>query len=217
MPAGTVLDWHTHEDHQLARAAQGVLTVRSGSSAWVLPSTRALWIPVGVPHETLSANAATMRSAYIRSDRCAIQWSECTPVVVTDFMAQLLEYLTDDELDAGQRARAESFLVDLVEPVSVVSFDVRMPTEERSRRVAEQLVENPLTVGPWRSGDTTSVRAAAPSLELFSPRPTSRSVGGSLLRRRAAMDALADGVPVATVAHFGGLRISERVRGITST
>ncbi len=27
MPAGTRFDWHTHEDHQLAWAASGVLTV----------------------------------------------------------------------------------------------------------------------------------------------------------------------------------------------
>src|SRR5882672_9916492 len=54
MPAGLVFDWHTHDDHQLAWAASGVLTVRTRESAWVLPTTRALWIPAGLPHETLS-------------------------------------------------------------------------------------------------------------------------------------------------------------------
>ena len=66
MPAGTVFDWHVHEDHQLAWAASGVLTVRSGVEAWVLPPTRALWIPAGVRHETLSEGVATMRTAYVR-------------------------------------------------------------------------------------------------------------------------------------------------------
>src|SRR5215469_13489393 len=47
MPAGLVFDWHTHRDHQLAWAASGVLTVRTQASAWVLPPTRALWIPAG--------------------------------------------------------------------------------------------------------------------------------------------------------------------------
>src|SRR5579863_3627765 len=94
MPPGTVFDWHTHDDHQLAWASQGVLTVRSGSSAWVLPPTRALWIPKGVRHETLSASAATMRSAYVRPERCPIVWTDCTPVVASPLMAELLEYLT---------------------------------------------------------------------------------------------------------------------------
>ncbi len=124
MPAGTVFDWHTHDDHQLAWAATGVLTVRSGTQAWVLPPTRALWIPAGVRHETLSQGAATMRSAYLRPSMCSIVWSECTPVVATALMAELLGYLERDDLDPASRAHAERVLVDLLEPVRTVSFDV---------------------------------------------------------------------------------------------
>ena len=67
MPAGTRFDWHTHEDHQLAWAASGVLTVLTAEATWVLPPTRALWIPAGLPHETASdGGRATMRSLYIQ-------------------------------------------------------------------------------------------------------------------------------------------------------
>src|SRR5271169_6805618 len=111
MPAGTVFDWHTHSDHQLAWAAKGVLTVRSGTEAWVLPPTRALWIPGGVRHETLSASSTTMRAAYVHPEACAIVWSDCTPVVATPLMADLLGYLEDEELDWSRRAHAERVLV----------------------------------------------------------------------------------------------------------
>src|SRR5579864_5716347 len=79
MPAGSVFDWHTHPDHQLAWAASGVLTVRTEASAWVLPPTRALWIPAGLRHETMSAGTATMRTAYVRPHLCPITWTDCTP------------------------------------------------------------------------------------------------------------------------------------------
>jgi quercetin dioxygenase-like cupin family protein len=72
MPAGTVFDWHTHADHQLAWPASGVLTVRSGTDAWVLPPTRALWIPAGVRHETLwelDDDADGLRASRRMSDR----------------------------------------------------------------------------------------------------------------------------------------------------
>ena len=91
MPAGTVFDWHVHEDHQLAWAASGVLTVRSGAEAWVLPPTRALWIPAGVRHETLSEGVATMRTAYVRPSSCSIAWTTCTPIEVSPLVAALLE------------------------------------------------------------------------------------------------------------------------------
>ena len=52
MPAGTLFNWHAHQDHQLAWASAGVLTVLTEAATWVLPPTRALWIPAGLPHET---------------------------------------------------------------------------------------------------------------------------------------------------------------------
>src|ERR1700689_117486 len=107
MPAGTVFDWHVHEDHQLAWALSGVLTVRSGREAWVLPPTRALWIPAGVRHETLSDGVATMRTAYVRTSSCSISWPTCTPVVVSPLVAELLGYLEEDELEPSYRSHAE--------------------------------------------------------------------------------------------------------------
>src|SRR5215813_13014858 len=82
MAAGKRFDWHTHSSHQLAWAASGVLTVRTQDAAWVLPPTRALWIPVGVRHETLTAGqaATTMRSLYVRPAAALPDWAEPTPV-----------------------------------------------------------------------------------------------------------------------------------------
>jgi quercetin dioxygenase-like cupin family protein len=80
MPAGVVFNWHVHDDHQLAWAAVGVLTVRTQQADWVLPPTRALWIPAGLKHETLAAGTATMRSLYIRPDRSPAGWAEPVPV-----------------------------------------------------------------------------------------------------------------------------------------
>ena len=88
MPAGTVFDWHTHDEHQLAWASSGVLTVRSGSEAWVLPPTRALWIPAGVRHETLSDGVATMRTAYLRPESFPDSWRTCTPVEVSPHLRE---------------------------------------------------------------------------------------------------------------------------------
>src|SRR5580704_3543877 len=151
MPAGTVFDWHVHGDHQLAWAASGVLTVRSGTEAWVLPPTRALWIPAGVRHETLSEGAATMRTAYVRPASCPIAWTTCTPVEISPLVAELLGHL-EGELDSSTRTHAELLLVDLLEPVPTFSFAVKMPTDDRALRVAEMLIDDPAvdrTLAEW--------------------------------------------------------------------
>jgi AraC-like DNA-binding protein/uncharacterized RmlC-like cupin family protein len=205
MPPGTVFDWHTHTDHQLAWAASGVLTVRSGAEAWVLPPTRALWIPAGVPHETLSASSTTMRSAYVRPDHCPIRWSECTPVVATPLMASLLDYLADGSLEASRRTNAEVLLVDLLEPIDAISVEVRLPIDDRARRVAELLAEDPAddrTLAEWGHEVGASGRTLARSFVTDTGLPFGR--WRSLLRLRTAMEALAAGEPVARVAEAVG-------------
>ena len=59
MTAGSVFEWHSHADHQLAWAARDVLTVRTGSATWMLPPARALWIPAGLD-STIMHSAAVI-------------------------------------------------------------------------------------------------------------------------------------------------------------
>ncbi|HEV3328128.1 MAG TPA: helix-turn-helix transcriptional regulator [Acidimicrobiales bacterium] len=209
MPPGTVFDWHTHREHQLAWASSGVLTVRSGIEAWVLPPTRALWIPAGVRHETLSASTTTMRSAYVRPDDCPIGWTDCTPVVATPLMASLLEYLADESLETSRRTNAEVVLVDLLAPIPAVSVEVRMPTDDRARRVADLLAEDPSddrTLADWGHDVGASSRTLARSFLSDTGLPFGR--WRSLLRLRIAMEALAAGRPVASVASQVGYESS---------
>jgi AraC-like DNA-binding protein len=205
MPAGTVFDWHTHADHQLAWAAGGVLTVRSGTEAWVLPPTRAIWIPAGVRHEVLSEGVATMRAAYIRPSSCSITWSECTPVAAPPLMAELLTYLESDVLELTRRTHAEKVLVDILEPVVVISFDVRMPADDRALRVAQSLTDDPAddrTLSEWGRDVGASSRTLARAFQDDTGLPFAR--WRAMLRLRVAMASLGAGEPVSEVARSVG-------------
>ena len=109
MPAGTRFDWHTHVDHQLAWAASGVLTVITEDATWVLPPTRALWIPAGLPHKTGAEGRATMRTLYIRPELCPVTWAEPTPVAASRLLAELIGYL-GGTLDTPHRLHAGALL-----------------------------------------------------------------------------------------------------------
>jgi hypothetical protein len=152
MPAGLVFDWHTHPDHQLAWAASGVLTVRAAATAWALPRTRALWIPAGIRHQTMSAGTAVMRALYIRPAWCPIAWPDCTPVAASPLLAELIGYLEDPGLDPDQRGHAETLLADLLQPVAMTTIEVRLPAEDRARQVAQALTGDPAdgrTLAQW--------------------------------------------------------------------
>jgi len=200
MPAGTVFDWHTHQDHQLAWAASGVLTVLTAERTWVLPPTRALWIPAGLPHETGADGRATMRSLYVRPGAFG-GWSAPTAVVASPLLAELIGYLADPELDAVRRVHAETLLADLLKPVPVTAIELRLPDSGPARRVAEALRRDPAdkrTLRDWGREVGASERTLARAFAAGAGVPFGR--WRTLLRLQAALPALAAGDVVGRVA-----------------
>lgn len=135
---------HLHDTHQLVWAANGVLTVVADTGTWVLPPSRALWIPAGLPHETIASERSTMRTLYLDVESCPIRWQSPRPVLATALLAALVEHLSQgSDLEPQHRARAEELIFDLLEPVEVATIQVTMPSDERALEVAHALVSDP--------------------------------------------------------------------------
>jgi AraC-like DNA-binding protein len=207
MQPGTKFDWHTHPDHQLAWAASGVLTVLTAAATWVLPPTRALWIPAGLPHETGASGRATMRSLYVRPQMCPISWPDPTPVAARPLLVELIGYLDRETLDTEQRTRAEAVLADLLQPVAMNTIEVRLPGEDRAAEVAQALTADPAdtrTLAQWGHSIGASERTLARSFQADTGVPFGR--WRTLLRLQAALPALASGQPVSTVSRHVGFQ-----------
>jgi AraC-like DNA-binding protein/quercetin dioxygenase-like cupin family protein len=205
MPPGRVFDWHTHPDHQLAWAATGVLTVRTATAAWVLPPTRALWIPAGLRHETLSVGTATMRTLYIRPELCPVSWPDPVPVGASPLLAELIGYLEDPDLGPDRRSHAEAMLADLLQPVTMTTIEVRMPDDERAKQVADALAASPAdgrTLAEWGRDVGASERTLARGFVAGTGLAFGR--WRALLRLQSALPALAAGEPVGNVARHVG-------------
>jgi AraC-like DNA-binding protein len=205
MVAGTTFARHAHDDHQLAWATRGVLTVHTDEATWVLPPTRALWIPAGVRHVTHASGAATMRTVYLQPDRCPVDWAAPTPVAVGGLLAELIAHLGAAELDHERRARAESVLIDLLEPLRVATIELRMPRDPRALDVAAALVDDPAskrTLGQWGREVGASERTLARAFQAETGVPFGR--WRTQLRLQAALPTLAEGGSVATASDHAG-------------
>jgi AraC-like DNA-binding protein len=199
MPPGTRFDWHTHVDHQLAWAASGVLTVLTEDATWVLPPTRALWIPAGLPHETGAEGRATMRTLYIRPGLSPVNWSAPTPVAASRLLAELIGYL-GGTLEATHRTHAEVLLADLLTPTPRAAIQVRLPSSGPARRVALALRADPRdrrTLEEWGHEVGASGRTLARAFVAEAGVPFGR--WRTLLRLQAALPLLAAGQPVSRV------------------
>jgi AraC-like DNA-binding protein/quercetin dioxygenase-like cupin family protein len=205
MESGKRFAWHSHDRHQLAWAADGVLTVIAETHTWVLPPTRALWIPAGVVHETLAAEKATMRTLYLKPELCPITWPAPQPLAATRLLAELITYLSDVPLAPAERSRAESLLLDLLRPVATTTIEVTMPTDERALDVARGLLADPAdgrSLAEWGRTVGASARTLTRAFVGETGIPFRR--WRTAVRLRAALPHLASGEPISAVADSVG-------------
>jgi AraC-like DNA-binding protein len=189
----------------LALAASGVLVMGGEATSWVLPRTRALWIPAGVRHSVAVAGPTTMLSAYVDPDRCPLRWTEPTVVAASGLLGALVAHLARPTLPPPERRRAEAVLWDIVEPLPVTTLSPPLPEDERARRVADGLIAD-VTDGRPLAAWGREVGASARTLARLFTAETGLGFERwrATARLAAALPLLADGVSVGATAHRVG-------------
>jgi AraC-like DNA-binding protein/quercetin dioxygenase-like cupin family protein len=196
---------HRHDEHQLAWTASGVLTMATAESTWVLPRSRALWMPAGRDHSVNVTLSAQMYSLYFRPRPVGAGWTEPTVVAVSPLLGELILHLTDHAVSGDERRRAEALVFDLLEPVSVAPLHTPPLRDERARFIADALAaapDDPRTLAEWGRAAGASER----TLSRIFVRDTGLSFREwrAQLRLIAALPLLAAGAAVASVSSAVG-------------
>lgn len=201
LPAGLWFDAHEHPQHQIVWAARGVILVETEGGHWVLPPTRALWVPGGMTHRTGTNDGADMRGIFLEPARTPLDFTRPTMLRVTRLLHDLFDHLTVDTSDAGQRERAEAVIFDLLKPLDVIPIGAPLPEDPRAHEVAAALLADPAderTLGEFATAVSTSTRTLA---RLFRE-DTGITFGQwrTQIRLAASLPLLAAGLPLARIA-----------------
>lgn len=207
LPAGSRFNWHDHREHQLMWASRGVLAVTTADGTWVLPPTRAVWLPAGTRHLTGASTPAIVRSLRLEPGTCPLTFDAPTAVTVDDLLRSLIHHLARTDLAASARARAEAVVYDVIAPAQVGTIRVVLPRDARALQVAQLLMADPADDRDL-AGWGREVGASARTLARLFASETGLSFGRwrTQVRMRAALIQLAAGTPVGTVAHRVGYR-----------
>ena len=204
LPAGFRIDEHAHAWPQLVYASSGVLTVRTGSGVWVVPSLRAVCVPAGFAHSVECSGATSMRTLYFHPAMCG-HWEARPRVVgVSPLLTQLVLHVLElgglRRDDARQR-RLALVVLDQIATTQETPLRLPIPTDERAAGVARQIMAAPgdaRTLEGIAAGSGASARTIA---RVFAEQ-TGMSFGQWRTRARLAhaLTRLAQGVPVQLVA-----------------
>jgi AraC-like DNA-binding protein/quercetin dioxygenase-like cupin family protein len=89
-PKGHRIAPHWHARAQLVFASRGTLTVRTERRAWIVPPSRALWVPAQTVHEVHTFGEVEMRSLYVKTASAAGMPVSCAVLEVTPLLRELV-------------------------------------------------------------------------------------------------------------------------------
>ncbi|MFB0493724.1 AraC-like DNA-binding protein/quercetin dioxygenase-like cupin family protein [Methylobacterium sp. OAE515] len=147
-PRGKRIGEHMHREAQLLFAAQGVMQVTTPTGRWLVPPTRAVWLPPRLEHAVDALSDIEMRALLIDPAQFdghadALRLSRAFVVIVRPLLREVILASFDAALDTPRRALLQDLaLYELAEAEDAATF-IPMPTEPRARRVAELVLADP--------------------------------------------------------------------------
>lgn len=196
---GELIEPHSHELAQLVFAKSGVMRVHTKAGAWVVPPQRALWMPAGVSHWIRCCTAVAMRTVYL--DPCAVpaMAGAASVLAASPLLREIVLRLVEGRPDAP--AALLAVLVSEIADAAVAPLHLPEPRDPRLRRVCARMQADPGDLSTLADHARAAGASARTLIRLLQAETglTFRA-WQRRLRLLAALERLAEGQPVGTVA-----------------
>ena len=147
---GHRLDRHTHPWAQLVYAASGVMQVSTPDAAWLVPPTRAIWVPGGVEHRMDAAGTIECYVVYVDPAMGEALPRNCCTLSTTPLLRELVirsAALPMRYEEGGMASRLMTLLLDEMALAQPGQVHLPMPTDKRLRRLIEWVMASPSDPG----------------------------------------------------------------------
>ncbi|NWA01286.1 AraC family transcriptional regulator [Pseudomonas gingeri] len=154
---------HRHEEAQLLYAVCGVMRLVTSQGAWVIPPTRAVWIPPLVEHEIFMSGEVRMRSLFIAAEHSPANLQGCCVLAVTPLLRELIVRAVQGPKQAKNPLIQQLMLEELAS-LENLPLHIPMPTDRRLQRICLALLQtpdHPNTLEDWALQVGASTRTLA--------------------------------------------------------
>ena len=180
--ADTQVRPHSHPWAQVAISTTGVIRLTVPHGAYIVPPSRALWIPPGVEHAVTMVEDADLRTLYFHQPpgRCgpavarALEepWRQCRVLEVSDLLRALVREMPAEPDDGAPLApealhrerHLSALILDELRRASSVRLGVELPRDKRLRHLCETVLADPThheTLADWARDTGASPRTVA--------------------------------------------------------
>ena len=195
---------HWHARAQFIFAVAGTMRVRTARRVWIVPPTRALWVPARTVHEVQMYGEVQMRSLYVNAAAGRGMPSSCVVLNVTPLLKELIVRAValpasyDEKGDDGLLMR---LLMAEVRRLPPCALDLPLPESADLTRLCERLLAD---LSARRPCDLDANELKTSTRTLY--RRFLRETGITFARWKQqarlleSIRRLAEGAPVTTVA-----------------
>ncbi|WCM88309.1 AraC family transcriptional regulator [Acidovorax sp. NCPPB 3576] len=185
LPADTQVLPHCHAWAQVAISTTGVIHLTVAQGTYIVPPSRALWIPPGVEHAVTMVQDADLRTLYLHQPRgrCGPggvvreaddpAWRQCRVLEVSELLRALVREMPSEPDGAGtpptpdalRRERHLSALIcDELRSAAALRLGVDLPRDKRLLHLCEAVLADPTrheTLEDWARDTGASPRTVA--------------------------------------------------------
>lgn len=179
MAADMDIQPHRHDWGQLVFSVSGAVRVSAHADAahstFLVPPSRAVWIPAGVTHAVTVVERADLRTLYLLpgllEDEGSPDWQRCRVLEVSPLLRELVMQL-DARPDApaaaapgsAREALLRALIVDELQRARPLRLGVDLPHDARLRRLCEAMLDAParhLSLEAWAGEIGASARTVS--------------------------------------------------------
>lgn len=182
LAADTQVMPHSHPWAQVAISTTGVIRLTVNHGTYIVPPSRALWIPPGVEHAVTMVEDADLRTLYFHQPRgrCGPgvprdqenAWRQCRVLEVSDLLRALVREMPtapDGGLaispnDLRREQHLSALVRDELARAAAVKLGVDLPQDKRLRHLCEAVLADPTrhdTLADWAQDTGASPRTVA--------------------------------------------------------
>lgn len=174
---------HHHAFAQVALSATGVVRMTMDDGSFIVPPSRALWIPPGVEHAVTVVEDAELLTLYLHQPRGRVgpqvprsldaPWRRCRVLEVSELLRALaLELdkrpnapgLVLDPAELQRERRLSALLFDELRRARPVPLGIALPRDKRLRALCQAVLDDPTrhtTLDAWAFDAGASPRTVA--------------------------------------------------------